>query len=161
MIQVLNEISIDALSNAYNSIPDSIQWTEFGQKGKQLGLQYRVGENPESSAVGSIKENEESFSLIPKWCQSTIFEDIILEYSLHRTRLMWLSPFSCYSMHRDPTPRIHIPIITNEFCYFVFRDQLPMHLPVGSVYHVDTRNAHTFINCSSVARLHLIGVVTK
>jgi hypothetical protein len=62
-------------------------------------------------------------------------------------------------MHYDKNPRIHIPLLTNPECYFVFKNGMIQHLEVGSSYWVDTRLHHTFINCSAQKRLHLVGVV--
>jgi hypothetical protein len=64
-------------------------------------------------------------------------------------------------MHKDETPRIHIPLITNLECYFVFRTGAIINLKQDYVWWVDTRRIHTFMNCSSVPRLHLVGVVEK
>ena len=73
---------------------------------------------------------------------------------------MWLSPMTCYSIHKDSTPRIHIPMITNPECYFVFKAGIIQHMPAGAVYWTNTVNLHTFMNCSDKPRLHLIGVVS-
>ena len=79
---------------------------------------------------------------------------------------MWVNPMSCYSLHKDSTPRIHIPLITNPSCYFIFKENntpegIIQHLPVGSVYWTNTTVSHTFINCSELPRLHLVGVVKE
>ena len=66
---------------------------------------------------------------------------------------------TCYSMHRDTTPRIHIPMITNPECYFIFKQGIVQHMPAGSVYWTNTVEPHTFMNCSNRPRLHLIGAV--
>ena len=74
---------------------------------------------------------------------------------------MWIGPYACYSIHKDDTPRIHVPIITNPECYFVFKQGLLSHLPAGSVYWVDTTKFHTFMNCSDTPRLHIVGIVKE
>lgn len=62
-------------------------------------------------------------------------------------------------MHKDESPRIHIPLISNPECYFVFQQSIVTHLSVGQVWWVDTRHRHTFMNASTQDRLHLVGAV--
>jgi hypothetical protein len=93
--------------------------------------------------------------------KDTIFEEVINKYKLLRTRLMWVGPYACYSMHTDQTLRVHVPLITNSECYFVFKQGIVQHMPAGSVYWTNTLKPHTFINCSDIPRLHLIGVVSR
>ena len=83
-----------------------------------------------------------------------------------RAQLVWLHPKKMYHFHNDlHTPhRYHVPIITNEHCYWLFKnDQLTdcteykLHMPVGDVWYVDpVRIKHTFINDSTTHRLHLL-----
>jgi hypothetical protein len=158
MIKCINKIDIGTILDFYSKIESNIIWTENGHKGSQTGLQHYNLEDPWTSAVGKSKGNElDCFNLNP-FFKDTIFEEVIKEYNLKRTRLMWVYPFACYSMHIDTTPRIHIPLITNPQCYFVFKNGLIETLKIGSVYWVDTRLFHTFINCSQHKRLHLVGV---
>lgn len=158
MIKILKKTNNLEFLAAYLKIEKEICWSGSGHKGKQTGLQYRLNEDPWSSAVGRAREHEYEFDLLNPFFKNTIFESFILEHSLVRTRLMWSGPYSCYSMHRDNFPRIHLPIITNIKCYFLFKDSVPQHMPVNNVYWVDTTKPHTFINCSEHHRLHLVGI---
>lgn len=158
MIKILEDIDINALLDCYQMISDSVEWFDY-EKGRQAGLQYRIGENPWLSAVGKGKGDDLSIKEINPQIKGTEFEKIINKFNLSRTRLLWVKPFVCYSMHRDTSPRIHIPLITNKDCYFVFKYSIPAHLSVGHVYQVDTRNFHTFVNCSEHHRLHIVGAV--
>jgi hypothetical protein len=159
MIKTLTSIDINPLLAEYSRLEKDIQWTDYGYKGRQTGLQYRADEDPWTSAVGKNKGNELDHVNLNPFFANTAFEDIINEYKLIRTRLMWVGPYACYSMHKDTTPRIHIPLITNPECYFVFKHGTILHLSLGNVYWVDTTRIHTFMNCSDQHRLHLIGVV--
>jgi hypothetical protein len=159
MIKVLDSISSSAILTKYTDLELDIQWTDYGHKGKQCGLQFKLGEDAWTSAVGRSKGNETSYTELNPFFKGTVFEELITKYRLLRTRLMWVGPYACYSMHRDETPRVHIPLVTNPNCYFVFKDSAPQHLSVDSVYWTDTRKLHTFMNCSEQARLHLVGVV--
>jgi hypothetical protein len=159
MIKSLNSIDHNNIINEYKTVESSLVWTEYGHKGKQCGLQFKDGEDPWTSAVGPSKGNELSYINLNPFFKNTIFEELIDSYKLYRTRLMWVGPYACYSMHKDTSPRIHIPLITNKDCLFVFRSKIPTHLSAGSVFWTDTRHSHSFMNCSDQPRLHLVGVV--
>ena len=156
---VIDTIDTDYILNELNTI-DNIVWTNFSQ-GRQVGLQYKLGEDFWASAVGKSQGNETQYIELNPFFKNTIFETIIEKYNLKRTRLMWVNEKSCYSLHSDETPRIHIPLITNSECYFLFNPGSLHHLAAGSVWWVNTKLRHTFLNCSSYSRLHLVGVVAK
>ena len=158
-ITVINAIDIAPVLECYNKIEHGIVWTDYGHKGRQTGIQYKDVEDPWSSAVGKSRGQERTYTNTNPYFAGTIFEELVREYKLSRARLMWVGPYACYSMHRDTTPRIHIPLITNPACYFVFKLGVIEHMPVGSVYKADTTRLHTFMNCSNEHRLHLVGVV--
>ena len=160
MIKILTSYNIEPLLIAYNNIEKDIVWSDYTGK-KQTGLQFNENEDPWASAVGKSRGNEFKYTNLNPFFKDTIFEEVINQYKLKRTRLMWTSPMTCYSMHRDSTPRVHIPLITNLDCYFVFQQGIVQHLPLGYVYWVDTTKKHTFMNCSEHPRLHLVGVVNK
>lgn len=161
MITVIESIDITDILDAYFAVEDKIQWTNYGHKGRQTGLQYKDSEDVWTSAVGKSQGDELAYTAINPFFKDTIFENLINKHNLKRTRLMWVGPYACYSMHKDETPRVHIPLITNPECYFVFKDGSIKNLHKGYVWWVDTRLRHTFINCSDQHRLHLVGVVEK
>lgn len=159
MIKLLDTIDHESIIEKYRAIEDQLKWTDYGHKGKQCGLQYKIGDDPWTSVVGPSKGNELSYDEINPFFKNTIFEELIVKYQLYRTRFMWVGPFACYSMHKDESPRVHIPLITNKDCLFVFRSKVPTHLSAGSVFWTDTRNTHSFMNCSEQPRLHIVGAV--
>lgn len=78
-----------------------------------------------------------------------------------RASLVWLAANRRYEFHRDlQSPnRYHIPLITNEECYFLFRNETThrLHMPTGNVWYLDPIGIeHTFINNSTTHRLHLL-----
>ena len=159
MIKVLQSYNISPLLRYYLEFEKEMVWTEHGSK-RQTGLQYKPGEDPWTSAVGrSIGGGGLAYTELNPFFKDTIVEDIITKFNLLKTRFMWVGPMTCYSMHYDESPRIHIPLITNSQCYFVFKDDGVSHMPAGCAYWVDTRKRHTFMNCSDQFRLHLVGVV--
>jgi hypothetical protein len=160
-VKIIDDIDISLILSCYNNIESNIIWNEF-PNGRQAGLQYIKGNDPWKDAPGRgmvgrpwFDENVE----LNSYFKDTIFEEIINKYKLTRTRLMWLKPFSCYSMHRDLTTRLHVPIMTNNHCYFVFREHGLFNMPAGHVYHVNTLEEHSAMNCSIEWRLHLLGAV--
>ena len=169
MIQEIDSIDISPILASYEELKNDMVWYESIDKKvnlyetqlkRQTGLQYIETEDPWFSAVGKLRKDESLFVNLNPYFKDTIFETLINKYKLVRTRLMWVPQYSCYSMHRDAAPRIHIPMITNPDCYFVFKKGIVEHLSCGKVYEVDTTEPHTFINCSSSPRLHFMGVVS-
>lgn len=159
MIQFLRKIDTTPILECYAQIESQIKWSEFGHKGKQAGLQYCLDEEIWSSAVGQGSGDQTRFNNLNPVFLGTVFEELINEFKMFRTRFMWVGPYSCYSMHKDLTPRIHIPMITNPECYFVFKKGIISHLHPGAVYRTNTLEKHTFMNCSDRPRLHLVGCI--
>ena len=161
MIKILTKIDIQPILDFYITVKNNIIWDETILKGKQTGIQYQEGSDPWASAVGRSKGNELSYDQLNPFYKGTIIETLINQFNLKRTRLMWVNPYICYSMHKDTTARIHIPMITNPECYFVFKTGIIQHMPAGAVYWTNTTVPHTFMNCSDISRLHLVGAVPK
>ena len=159
LIKIIESIDINPILECYHSIESQIIWTEYNHKGKQAGLQYLDNEDPWDSAVGRSRGKELEYTNLNPYFSNTIFEEIINKYKFKRTRLMWVGPYACYSMHKDSTSRVHIPLITNKDCYFVFKHGIIKHLEAGQVHYTNTTIKHTFMNCSNQYRLHLVGAV--
>ena len=85
---------------------------------------------------------------------------IIKKFGLYRTRVLRLFPQQCYTYHKDPTKRIHIPLISNEKCFMIVDKEL-MQLPADGSYHlIDTTQLHTSINAHGrKERIHIVGCV--
>ena len=159
MIKLIDTVNVENILTQYQQLENIIQWTDYGHKGRQTGLQYKTDEDPWSSAVGKSQGGELDYTNLNPFFKDTVFEEIINKYNFKRTRLMWVGPYACYSMHKDKTPRIHIPLVTNPECYFLFYPGQLINLKTGHVWWTDTTKRHTFINCSDQHRLHLVGVV--
>lgn len=126
---------------------------------EQISLQ--VSENNESAEGRSVDLNrsEKDFNVFAYDLPYT--NSIISKLKMYRTRVMRMNPRSCYSYHKDPSPRIHIPLITNDKCFFVVEDEI-IRLPAdGNHYTIDTTKMHTFVNASFEDRLHIVGCVDK
>jgi len=78
-----------------------------------------------------------------------------------RTRVLSKGLYNCNSWHRDPEPRIHIPIISNPGSLFVVNHHVT-HLPAdGSVYFTDTRGYHTALNGGETNRVHMVAALPQ
>ena len=84
---------------------------------------------------------------------------IIKDLNLYRTRVMNMKSKSCYTIHRDWTKRIHIPVITNEHCFLIVNNEIKHYPADGNHYLVDTTQLHTAVNASRENRIHIVGVV--
>lgn len=85
-----------------------------------------------------------------------------LPYKVFRARVMTIHPHTRYDPHADPRPRIHIPITSNPLCKFHFftpEEVAGEYMPAdGSIYWVDVRTRHTFVNDSDEYRIHIVTV---
>ena len=88
-----------------------------------------------------------------------VYEKISKTYTLGRTRVLKKEPRSTLSWHKDPEPRLHIPIITNYGCRMVIDDRA-YHMPAdGSVYLTNTTKYHNFFNGGEEDRIHIVATL--
>jgi hypothetical protein len=63
---------------------------------------------------------------------------------------------TCYNWHIDQMKTcLHIPLITNEGCKFVYDDAIFSMPADGSVYIVNNSKWHSFMNAGKQSRLHI------
>tara|TARA_Y100000004_G_C8937690_1_gene422836 strand:- start:1330 stop:1773 length:444 start_codon:yes stop_codon:yes gene_type:complete len=126
---------------------------------EQLSLQITSEGNSGEGKLVNLNNEEKDFNVFAYDLPYT--NSVISELKMYRTRVMNMGPKSCYSYHQDPTPRMHIPLITNEKCFFVLDDEV-VRLPAdGQSYFIDTRKMHTFVNASFENRIHIVGCVDE
>ncbi len=88
-----------------------------------------------------------------------VFEELTKRFPIGRTRILSKGLFNCNSWHRDPEPRLHIPVITNPGSLFVVNHHVT-HMPAdGSVYFTDTRGYHTALNGGETRRVHIVAAL--
>lgn len=88
-----------------------------------------------------------------------IYTRLTQKYRLGRVRLLWKLPRTTLSWHRDPEPRLHIPIITNFGARMCIEDVV-LHMPAdGRVWITDNTKYHNAFNGGEVARVHLVATV--
>ena len=129
--------------------------------GEQIALQTVEGETDHKYGTGKLTslEHSESEFIHPLWNLSYT-NRIMNELGMYRTRVMRMYPKTCYSYHQDPSPRLHIPLVTNDKCFFVVDDEV-IYLPAdGNTYEIDTTKKHTFVNASFEERIHIVGCIS-
>jgi len=144
-------LDIDQILFELSSIPDYDD---------QIGLQTVKNMKDPFYATGSILNKDHSENEFTEFLFNIPYvNSIISELKMYRTRLMKMKPKTCYSYHQDYTKRIHIPLITNDKCFFVIDDEIIRCPANGNYYLIDTTKMHTFVNASFDYRLHIVGCV--
>jgi hypothetical protein len=92
----------------------------------------------------------------------TLREFVVKQYDgqLGRVRLIKSKPRTALSWHRDPEPRLHVPIITNIGSKMIIEDEVK-HLPVGRAWYTNTIYYHSQFNGGEEDRVHLITSITR
>ena len=140
--------------------------------------------NPHKKPVGNVvqnthkgldnslsKEVEDIYFTYPIF-DIPYINSIMEELKMSKTRIMTLNQRECYTWHRDFYPRIHIPIVTDEYkCFMILQSKFDakdtgeiVRMPAdGNYYFVDTTKHHTAINGSGTLkeRVHLVGSTTE
>jgi len=121
---------------------------------------------PDSTGVEVTREeriDETKYSQFVELFEDTYFKEVYdtltAKYKLGRIRLLWKLPRTTLSWHRDPEPRLHIPIITNPGSIMVI-DTEARHMPAdGSVWVTDNTRYHNAFNGGEEDRVHLVATV--
>ncbi len=139
--------------------PGQTEWTDNDLSGRFWTRgDERYVEEPREDLVPEIDFSEFN----PKF-KGTYFEHVHNElakrFPIGRTRVLSKGLYNCNSWHRDPEPRLHIPLITNPGSLFVVNHHVT-HLPAdGSVYFTDTRGYHTALNGGETQRVHIVAAL--
>ena len=89
-----------------------------------------------------------------------VYDKLSSKFKLGRVRILLKEPRTTLSWHRDPEPRLHIPIITNPGCIMVI-ENVAKHLPAdGSVYITNNVKYHNAFNGGEENRVHLVACLT-
>ena len=88
-----------------------------------------------------------------------VYDTLAKKFKLGRVRILLKEPRSTLSWHRDPEPRLHIPIITNPGSIMVI-ENVAKHLPAdGSVWITNNTKYHNAFNGGEESRIHLVACV--
>jgi hypothetical protein len=123
---------------------------------------------PDESGLEAMRDkpiDESKYTQLISDFHNTYFEEVynILtkNFKLGRVRILLKEPRSTLSWHRDPEPRLHIPIITNPGCKMVIED-VAKHMPAdGSVTITNNTKYHNFFNGGEQERIHLVACVLE
>ena len=121
----------------------------------QLSLQVTQDNNGGEGELSKLNNAEKDFNTFAFELPYT--NSVISNLNMYRTRVMRLLPNTCYTYHTDFTKRIHIPLITNDSCFLILKDQLSRYPANGNYYVIDTTKKHTFVNASHDDRIHIVG----
>ena len=137
--------------------PDSIK----GHKAR--GVFWTKPDASGNEVVRDEKINEAAYSEFIEDYKDTYFKEVFdvlsAKYKLGRVRILLKTPRSTLSWHRDPEPRLHIPIITNPGSIMVI-DNVAKHLPAdGSVWITNNTKYHNAFNGGEENRIHLVACV--
>ena len=126
-------------------------WTFPDESGKEVKRDKSIDESKYTEIVPEFKNTyfEEVYNLLRK------------KFKLGRVRILLKEPRSTLSWHRDPEPRLHVPIITNPGCKMVIED-IAKHMPAdGSVTITNNTKYHNFFNGGEQDRIHLVACVLE
>jgi len=145
-----------------NQIPND----EKSIQGHNIRGQYWTIPDESGKEVSrDIKIDESKYTQILPEFKNTYFEEVYkilsTRFKLGRMRLLLKEPRSTLSWHKDPEPRLHIPIITNLGCSMVI-ENVAKHLPAdGTVTITNNTKYHNFFNGGEQNRIHLVACVLE
>ena len=144
----LNQIPGDPDSIKGNKVR-GVYWTKPDASGKEVTRDVLIDE---SKYTEFVKDYENTYF-------KEVYEKLSKVYKLGRVRLLLKEPRSTLSWHRDPEPRLHIPIYTNPGAIMVI-DNIAKHMPAdGSVWITNNRKYHNAFNGGEENRVHLVACV--
>jgi len=141
-------------------IPDD---PESIKDNKARGLYWTKPDKSGNEVSRDVAIDESAYTeLVPEF-ENTYFKEVIdvltSKYKLGRVRILLKEPRSTLSWHRDPEPRLHVPIITNPGCLMVI-ENVAKHMPAdGSVWITNNTKYHNAFNGGEENRVHLVACI--
>ena len=144
----LNQIPGDPDSVKGNNVR-GIYWTKPDSTGVEVQRESKIDEHKYTEFVDDFKDTY----------FKEVYDQLTKKYKLGRMRLLLKEPRSTLSWHRDPEPRLHIPIYTNPGAIMVV-DNVAKHMPAdGSVWITNNTKYHNAFNGGEENRVHLVACV--
>ena len=144
----LNQIPGDPDSVKGNNVR-GIYWTKPDSTGVEVQRERKIDEHKYTEFVDDFKNTY----------FKEVYDQLTKKYRLGRMRLLLKEPRSTLSWHRDPEPRLHIPIYTNPGAIMVV-DNVAKHMPAdGSVWITNNTKYHNAFNGGEENRVHLVACV--
>lgn len=138
--------------------------------GDQIGLTHPPGAaegEKARAACGSLHGTGRREADFSAWMAGTeAFRaalEAVSEGPLGRVRLMRAAPRRCYSVHRDYTARVHIPLWTNDQALMIWPGiPFVLHMPDdGGAWLTDTTLPHTAMNGGTQDRWHVVAALSE
>ena len=133
-------------------------------KGENVkGIYWTKPDSTGKEAIRAKKINESAYTEFVKDFEDTYFKEVYdtlsKKFKLGRVRILLKEPRSTLSWHRDPEPRLHIPIITNPGSIMVV-EEIAKHLPAdGCAWITNNTKYHNAFNGGEEDRIHLVACV--
>ena len=144
----LNRIPNDQTSIEGNNVRGKY-WTIADESGKEVSRDIDIDESKYTELVPEFQDTY----------FKEVYETLKSKFKLGRVRLLLKEPRSTLSWHKDPEPRLHIPIVTNEGCMMVI-ENVAKHMPAdGSVWITNNTKYHNAFNGGEENRIHLVACV--
>ena len=144
----LNQIPGEPESTKGNNVR-GIYWTRPDSTGVEVQRENKIDESKYTEFVDEFKNTY----------FKEVYDKLTKKYKLGRMRLLLKEPRSTLSWHRDPEPRLHIPIYTNPGAIMVV-DHVAKHMPAdGSVWITNNTKYHNAFNGGEENRVHLVACV--
>ena len=145
----LNQIPGDPDSTKGNKVR-GVFWTKPDESGKEVSRDIQIDENLYTEFV---KDFEHTYF-------KEVYDELSSKFKLGRVRILLKEPRTTLSWHRDPEPRLHIPIITNHGCLQVI-ENVAKHLPAdGSAWITNNTKYHNAFNGGEENRVHLVACLS-
>jgi len=127
-----------------------VYWTKPDHTGKEV-LRDKILD--ETLYTEFVKDFEHTYF-------KEVYKKLSKKFKLGRVRILLKEPRSTLSWHRDPEPRLHIPIITNPGCLMVIENAAKHLAANGSVYITNNVKYHNAFNGGEENRVHLVACLT-
>jgi hypothetical protein len=148
-------ISLNQIPNDEESIKGhnirGVYWTKPDESGKEVLRDKAIDESKYTELVSDFHDTY----------FNEVYSELKKKFKLGRVRILLKEPRSVLSWHRDPEPRLHIPIITNPGCSMVI-ENIAKHLPAnGSAWITNNTKYHNFFNGGEQNRIHLVACMLE
>ena len=148
-------ISLNQIPGDPDSIKGSkvrgVYWTKPDSTGVEVSRDVEIDE---SKYTEFVKDFEHTYF-------KEVYDELSKKYKLGRVRLLLKEPRSTLSWHKDPEPRLHVPIITNPGCKMVIED-VAKHMPAdGKVWITNNTRYHNFFNGGEQNRIHIVACLLE
>ena len=147
---MLNQIPGDENSTKGHNVR-GVYWTKPDESGREVKRDKAIDESKYTELVPEFKNTY----------FAEVYKTLSSKFRLGRVRILQKEPRSTLSWHKDPEPRLHVPIITNPGCSMVI-ENVAKHLPAdGKVWKTNNTKYHNFFNGGEQNRIHIVACLLE